>query len=252
MPDEHPILGKRAKAAALLPRKGLATDSGREGGARSTAPTDITGEVRAGFRVCAKINSEECRRDFGGRRGASDEHIRGICKERATKPPGKRTRQNTEFIFAQTLIARRRSKDGSTANLVVELAGFSQAKQARHCPGTNPLPPSIGRAPEQAASETSELPQIVGEPGLAETRNLNLPPSPRGAMPISESAKRQNRDLPVVLEEVLGPIGSARQVLNLAGIFHPKICSEFPRRRRPKPISLMAQRTKLGADTLTS
>jgi hypothetical protein len=63
--------------------------------ARWTAPPRL--------RVGAKINSEECRRDFGGRRGARDEHIQGICKEGATKRAGKGTRRSTEIIFARTL-----------------------------------------------------------------------------------------------------------------------------------------------------
>ena len=52
--------------------------------------------------VFAKINSEKCRRGFDGRRGASDEHIQGICKERATTPSAKRARQSLEVIYAQT------------------------------------------------------------------------------------------------------------------------------------------------------
>jgi hypothetical protein len=121
MPDENPILGKRAKAAALLPRKDLATDIGRDGEARSTAPADITTGRHAGF------------------------------------------------------IVRRPMTDRSTANLVVELAGFSQAKQARHSVKSNPSPPTINRVPEPDASEARELLQFDGVVGLAEARKLTLP-----------------------------------------------------------------------------
>jgi hypothetical protein len=101
MPDENPILGKRANAAALLPRKDLATGSGRNGEPRSTATTDIPVERHAGF------------------------------------------------------IVRRGITDGSTANLVVELAGFSEAKQARHFAGTNPLSSVAPRASQWM--QTSKL-----------------------------------------------------------------------------------------------
>jgi hypothetical protein len=77
----------------------------------------LTHDHAAGRRVCAKIDSERCRRDFGGPRGASDEHIQGICEERATKRGGKRTRQVLESIFAQTLAPKTRNRKD------VELAG---------------------------------------------------------------------------------------------------------------------------------
>ena len=63
----------------------------------------ITSTAANKLRVCAKINAEKYRRSFGGRQGSSDEHIQGICKERGTKRAGKRARQFSEVISAQTL-----------------------------------------------------------------------------------------------------------------------------------------------------